>query len=244
MNSRTGYGTFGNLSQKYDETRPRIPVEVLGYIADLIPMNARILDVACGTGIVTRQFSSLGYCVVGSDVDTQMIEKALSYKDDIEYHVASADNLPFSEHMFDAVMVFSAFHWFANQKTVREMRRVSKKEAPLVIVNREYPKFKEEYLSVITPFIKEIFTSVKKQYWPADTLAEYGYTHVREKIFHISEQISIANALAYIETVSLWNLIPLKTKGSARRALLEHFTLCSQNGLVTRDGEIRIITGI
>lgn len=81
-----------------------------------------VLDVACGTGVFTRDFArSVGPAglVVGIDVSGPMLERAVAdtRRAGLE-HVAfvrgDAQDLPFRDQTFDAVCCFAALHLFAD----------------------------------------------------------------------------------------------------------------------------------
>jgi len=91
-----------------------------------------ILDVACGTGKALRSMAALAPSgrLAGLDMSEKMIEQARSLASDIpnlEFHVGSADCLPFEEGTFDHVTAMNAFHHFPDQmKALQEMVRVLK----------------------------------------------------------------------------------------------------------------------
>jgi len=91
-----------------------------------------ILDLACGTGVVTRQVaelvSDLG-SLVGVDHSGEMLSVArLLAKEaglDAEWVEADAGNLPFSENRFDLAFCQQAIQFFPDRlAALRELRRV------------------------------------------------------------------------------------------------------------------------
>jgi ubiquinone/menaquinone biosynthesis C-methylase UbiE len=91
----------------------------------------RILDVACGTGIVTRLVAEAvgpGGTVAGVDVNPGMLEVARASAPPgtaIEWHRASAEDLPVADASFDAVVCSLGFMFFPDKAgALREMRRV------------------------------------------------------------------------------------------------------------------------
>lgn len=101
------------------------------FLFSILPEGSRrILDIACGTGKSTEPLMREGVEVSGVDIDPQMIEEAkkqASLKSlDIRYAVAEAEKLPFEDAYFDAITVGTAFHWFVNERAMREIQRVLK----------------------------------------------------------------------------------------------------------------------
>ena len=91
----------------------------------------RVLDVACGTGIVARlaadRVGPTG-TVAGLDINPGMLEVARSSSpagESIEWYEASADSMPLPDESFDAVLCQLSLQFFADQvAALREMLRV------------------------------------------------------------------------------------------------------------------------
>ncbi len=77
--------------------------------ARLPPEGGRVLDIACGTGLVSFDFASRGNTVVGVDVTREMLLRANDLlkkmgKDlDVDLIQARAENLPLRSDQFDCV---------------------------------------------------------------------------------------------------------------------------------------------
>ena len=204
-------------------------------------MDSKVLDIGCGTGIVTRQLKNHGLKVIGSDIDTKMIDVARAYNDRAEYVVAPSEQLPFGDDVFDVVTCFSAFHWFANKEAVSEIKRVTVSGGTLFIANREYNSFKEMFLRALGPFIEKSFSSVKRDYNPKTILETYEYNNIQEKSFVSRESLSAKEAVSYVQSTSLWNLVTDVKKVRAEEVLLAHFKSISIEGRTLRYGEIRTV---
>jgi len=87
----------------------------------------RVLDVACGTGLlVSRIQRELPQAhVVACDFSRGMLEQASGNRRAAALVQASALALPFAACSFDALVTTEAFHWFPDQaQALREFRRV------------------------------------------------------------------------------------------------------------------------
>src|SRR6266853_2295024 len=91
----------------------------------------RLLDVACGTGVVAVTAARLGARVTGLDLTPELLERARENARiagvDIEWHQGDVEQLPFADGTYD--MVLSQFgHIFAPRPDVAiaEMLRVLK----------------------------------------------------------------------------------------------------------------------
>ena len=91
----------------------------------------RVLDVACGTGVVARLAAPEvrpGGTVVGLDIDAGMLAVARSAAEpgaSIEWHEASAEAMPLPDAAFDVVLCQMGLQFMPDQlAALREMRRV------------------------------------------------------------------------------------------------------------------------
>lgn len=99
-------------------------------VADPQP-GERVLDVACGTGVVTRlvakRLGSTG-AVAGLDLNPGMLAVARSVPASgasIEWHAGSAEQLPFSDNAFDLVTCQMGLQFFPHKATaLKQVRRV------------------------------------------------------------------------------------------------------------------------
>ncbi len=133
----------GNAAQNYE--RYFVPAIGAPVADDLIEVAAlrqdeRVLDVACGTGVVTRQASELvgdGGVVAGLDVNPDMLAVAratMPRSADIEWHEASAEAMPFPDASFDAVLCQMGLQFIPDKEAaLGEMRRVLAPGGRLII---------------------------------------------------------------------------------------------------------------
>ncbi|KKR29771.1 MAG: hypothetical protein UT62_C0030G0010 [Parcubacteria group bacterium GW2011_GWC1_39_8] len=241
---KDGYGTFGNLSKTYDGIRPTIPDQIIDDLFSHLPHQPRILDVGCGTGIITRQLAKQGVTIVGTDIDARMIEEAKQYLEKIDYLTAPTEKLPLPDSTFDAVTAFSAFHWFANAQALAEIKRVLKNSEYLFIANRNQTgNLRKEYLQVLQSFVEKPLPSAKQNYEPADLLKSAEFVNILEKKLPIVENLSVEQALTYVRSTSLWNLIPEWRKQEVEDSLMKFFADQVTEGFVHRPIEIQTVIG-
>jgi ubiquinone/menaquinone biosynthesis C-methylase UbiE len=136
------------LSAKAAELYERIPARyILGPWAPLLVERAavapgeRVLDVACGTGVVARAAAERATAdghVAGIDLNPGMIAVARSLPPvagaAIEWHEASALALPFQDSHFDVVLCQQGLQFFPDKAlALREMRRVLRRGGRLAL---------------------------------------------------------------------------------------------------------------
>ncbi|WP_042391189.1 class I SAM-dependent methyltransferase [Streptacidiphilus melanogenes] len=100
--------SFGSNADRYDRARPHYPQALVDRIIAASP-GSDVLDVGCGTGIVARQFQSVGCRVLGVDVDARMADLARQRGLDVE--VASFEAWDPAGRKFGAVVSGQTWHW-------------------------------------------------------------------------------------------------------------------------------------
>lgn len=110
-----------------------VPALFAEWAADLLGAVApapgdSVLDVACGTGVVTRGAADRvapGGRVVGLDLNHAMLTVASRLRPDIEWRHGDAAALPFPDGSFDVVLCQAALMFFPDRRlALREMARV------------------------------------------------------------------------------------------------------------------------
>ena len=116
---------FDLVADDYDDVRPTYPDRVYDDIDRLLSLRgARVLDLAAGTGVATRQLRSRGADVVAVDPGAPMLQQLRRRAPDVPAIVARAEALPFAGAAFDVVCCATAWHWVDAGQTVAQIRRV------------------------------------------------------------------------------------------------------------------------
>jgi SAM-dependent methyltransferase len=96
--------------------------------AACVRTGQRVLDVACGTGVLARALADrVGPrgAVVGLDINAGMLEVARRRTPGIEWRQGAAEALPFADSSFDAVVSQFGLMFFRDRAVaIREMMRV------------------------------------------------------------------------------------------------------------------------
>jgi ubiquinone/menaquinone biosynthesis C-methylase UbiE len=87
--------------------------------------GSRVLDIACGTGALSRRLGQAGGSVTGIDLAPPMLAVARELSVGIAFMEGSADALPFPDDSFDVVTCQQGLQFFPDRAAaVTEMRRV------------------------------------------------------------------------------------------------------------------------
>jgi ubiquinone/menaquinone biosynthesis C-methylase UbiE len=95
-------------------------------VARLRDQSARVVDIACGTGILADRIERELHPadVYGIDMSEGMLNQARSRSTKVQWLRGPAEQLPFDDASLDAVVTTSAFHFFDQPAALREFHRV------------------------------------------------------------------------------------------------------------------------
>jgi ubiquinone/menaquinone biosynthesis C-methylase UbiE len=128
--------TFDAWAQKVDDQVGERFGAALGDAA-----GGRLLDVACGPGVVTAALAPTATSVTALDATEAMLDKARGRcakagLRNVEFRSGDAENLPFGDAAFDGVVTRAAVHHFAQpQRAFDEMFRVLQPGGAVVVLD-------------------------------------------------------------------------------------------------------------
>jgi ubiquinone/menaquinone biosynthesis C-methylase UbiE len=133
----------GNAAENYERYFvPTIGTPFATALLDAAGLHRgeRVLDVACGTGVVTRLAAERvgpNGAVAGLDINPSMLAVARSLPPSgaaIEWHEANAESLPLADGSFDVVLSSLGLQFVADKASaLRQMRRVLAPDGRLAI---------------------------------------------------------------------------------------------------------------
>ena len=97
-----------------------------------ISPDARVLDVGCGSGWATRMLAEYAFNgrVTGIDISDEMISVARAASQsqpNVDFEIASAEQLPFNDHEFIQAFSMESLYYYRNiPKALKEIHRVLK----------------------------------------------------------------------------------------------------------------------
>ena len=106
-----------------------------------VSKNDAVLDIACGTGIVSCEFAKHAKHVIGLDITKKMLEQAVKTQDannltNIKFDLGNVEGLPYQDNSFEIVFTRYSFHHFLDtSKVFEEMFRVCKPNGKIIVVD-------------------------------------------------------------------------------------------------------------
>lgn len=120
---------FAGKQQYYDDFRPSWPPATVDFIRKTVGKSAFIADIGSGTGKLTvllAPFAGALYAVEPSVHMRRMLQARTADFPSVQVISATAEDTRLPDHSVDAITVAEAYHWFDNERTRTEFRRILK----------------------------------------------------------------------------------------------------------------------
>lgn len=183
---------FGAAAEAYERGRPSYPGGVIElFAAELgVGRGARVVDLAAGTGKLTRLLVATGASVVAVEPVAAMRAQLQALLPDVEALDGTAEAIPLPDAAADVVTVGQAFHWFDAPAALAEIARVLRPGGGLGLV------WNERDTSV--PWVAELSAlfdwDAKRPYqkgtdWAAVVAASGRFTPVRHQTLPYAQEL-------------------------------------------------------
>jgi len=125
--------SFDSVADEYDRGRPTFPTAAVTWMLEPLhhlpgpglPRH-RVLDLAAGTGALTRPLLAAGHVVLATDPSLPMLTRLRRRSPGarVAAVAGTAEQLPLRADAVDAVTIATAYHWFDTDLAVPELGRV------------------------------------------------------------------------------------------------------------------------
>ena len=130
--------SFETVADAYERARPGYAPAAVEWIAERLPFG-RVLDLAAGTGKLTRQLVARGADVVAVEPGEEMRAVLARVVPGVEVLAGSAEAIPLPDESVDTVTVAQAFHWFRAEEALAEIHRVLRPGGLLLSLDFDRP---------------------------------------------------------------------------------------------------------
>ena len=185
-------GMFDSIAEKYDRMNHGMSLGIdrlwrwrfVRRLAKQLEPGAAVLDLACGTGDLTKALSNKGYHVTGLDISAEMMaigrEKCRYLSPKPNFVLGSAEQIPFPDASFDAVTIAFGLRNFDHRaQCLAEIRRVLKPGGRLAVLefavphNRHWRKIYLFYFRNILPLIGRLAGSADAYGYLVDSVLAF-----------------------------------------------------------------------
>jgi SAM-dependent methyltransferase len=127
---------FETAAGDYERARPDYPVEAGRWLAERLDLRPgrKVVDIAAGTGKLTRVLAATGADVVAVEPVAGMRARLAAALPKVELLDGVAEAIPLPDAAVDAATVAQAFHWFDGDRALSEIHRIVREGGRLAIV--------------------------------------------------------------------------------------------------------------
>jgi SAM-dependent methyltransferase len=204
---------FADVAEVYERGRPEYVPAVVGAIAAelRIAPGAQVLDLAAGTGKLTRALLGAGFDVVAVEPQTQLRELLAANVGIERVHDGLAEAIPLPDRSVAAVTVADAFHWFDQAAGLREIRRVLRAGGGLAVVTT-FPDWRgaswAHEVGTLMASTRPEHPGFDGPAWRDAVRAAGGWTTPREIRVTTAQPASPERIVAYVASVSWMAALP------------------------------------
>ena len=127
---------FAAQADAYARGRPDYPDAIADWLRDRLGLKPgrSAVDLGAGTGKFTRYLLQTGAHVIAIEPVKEMRAKIVATWPEVETHEGTATAIPLPDSSVDAVVCAQAFHWFATQEALAEIRRILTPHGRLALI--------------------------------------------------------------------------------------------------------------
>ncbi|MFL5739738.1 MAG: class I SAM-dependent methyltransferase [Flavisolibacter sp.] len=216
---------FSTQSDSYARYRPGYPRELFDYIFQFVEQKNRAWDCATGNGQAATILAEYVAVVDASDISEAQISNAVK-KENIRYHICSAEQTPFEQNSFDLITVAQAYHWINWELFHREASRVGKPNCVVAIWTYNLARFEDEALNRL---LYHFYKNITGPYWDAARKyvdeeyksVAFDFDPLPSKEFSITLHWKRENLVGFLQS---WSAVQhyIKKNGTSPLALIEN----------------------
>ncbi len=196
---------FGKLAATYERGRPSYPDDAVALLARELGIGPgrRVLDLAAGTGKLTRLLGALGADVVAVEPVDGMRAQLTANVASVDVLDGVAEAIPLDDASIDAVIVAQAFHWFDASAALAEMARVLRPGGGVGLIWNE----RDESVPWVNELSQIIRWNTRKPYdteidWRATLDRSERFTPARHARFGYVQMLDADTLVERVESTS------------------------------------------
>jgi ubiquinone/menaquinone biosynthesis C-methylase UbiE len=204
---------FQQAAEAYRRGRPDYPDDALAFLGEVLDVRSgrRVLDLAAGTGKLTRLLVPTGAAVVAVEPVEAMRSALAADLPEVEALEGRAEDLPLDDASFDAAVVAQAFHWFDGPAALRELHRVLRPGSALALVwnvrDDERSAFWSRLTEMLAPYRGDT-PSHEGRAWRAAFDATELFTPLETRSFPYRHETTREAAVDRVLSISFVAMLP------------------------------------
>lgn len=172
---------FGQVAKNYARYRNDVPAALLESLQQrgVIFKGKHIVDIGCGTGVLSRLLAEEDATVVGVEPAAELIQEAIAIDKEegytIDYQQRYSEDTGLASNAYQMVTVLRAWHWFDREQTLREIHRLLQDKGMLLIMDSGFLSYQ--------PVVKDTLAFLKK-FMPKGELKGAGSKATARQLIH------------------------------------------------------------
>lgn len=195
--------SFGRVAGQYERARPPYADAAVDWALERIRIgpNARVLDLAAGTGRLTGALADRGLDVTAVEPDDAMRAVLAEALPGIESVPGRAEEIPLPDASVDAVTVGQAFHWFETEVALAEMHRVTRHGGGFALLWNQFNQ-DDPLLGLVDELLRERRPpELKRSPW-RERYDERWFGPLEEHTFDAKREMSVEGVVSWAASTS------------------------------------------
>ena len=218
-------GGFSTAADAYERGRPGYPEEAMAWLAARLRLEEGrdVLDLAAGTGKLTRALVPFGARVIAIEPIDEMREQLFRALPDVDAFDGTAESIPLPDGSVDVVTCGQAFHWFRAEEALREIHRVLRPGGGLALV-WNMRDLSDPLQGRVHEILKPYGASVRsyRDFGPKEAIEHSGlYGPVEHRAWPYVQRLSRAHLVDRIASVSYIAILDPDTRAEVLSQVLE-----------------------
>lgn len=204
-----GYTAAGADYERARPSYPTVAVDLL--VTELgIQSGRTVVDLAAGTGKLTRLLQPTGALVIAVEPVTAMLERLVTAVPQAHPVAGTAEAIPLAEASADAVVVGTAFHWFRGEHALREIDRVLRPGSGLGLIWNN-PDRTVDWMDQVWSIVDDYRGDAPRNRdlrWQAAFTRTAAFTPLRHRRFAHDQEVARDELLTRVASTSFVAALP------------------------------------
>ena len=171
---------FSTRVANYVKYRPDYPNQLIDTLIQQLKLTpaSKIADIGAGTGIFSQLLLDSGLSVTAIEPNQKMLAAAkvqlINYHD-FSFRNNSAEQTGLTSNSLDLITVAQAFHWFNNDDSLQEFKRILKQQGQLALMWNQRDldcQFQQQYHRLLLKYC-ESYDSVNHMNLSTEQITQY-----------------------------------------------------------------------
>lgn len=193
--------SFERVAADYERARPAYAEEAVDWAVGRLGLGpgSRVLDLAAGTGKLTRQLVARGLDVVAVEPGDEMRAVLQQGIPGVEALAGRAEEIPLGDASVDGIAVGQAFHWFETEAALAEMHRVLRPGGGFMLLWNQFNQG-DPLLAAVDELLRPR-DPARRSRW-RDRYDSHHFGPLEEKAFYEARPMSPDQLAAWVASTS------------------------------------------